>query len=243
MDPESAYRQLGQLIAEAPDLEVSQPYPPDTFRWLGRVAAVVEQVSKDSDNALLKAAIDGLGSMARRTNAHTVMAVLHRALARAELQAPAAAQGAFIPVGAQFDVFQAIGKVFQGAKRDLLVVDPYLDQVVLTQFAALAAEGIKLRLLGDVLRRDCGDRLRIAMDAWKAQYGAKRPVEARRAPARSLHDRLILVDGGAEAWSIGQSIKDIAKHSPTAFIRLPAEVLPEKAEAYEAIWKDAVPLT
>jgi hypothetical protein len=46
------------------------------------------------------------------------MMILHKVLADAELQAPAGAQGAFIPVGNSFDAFTALTKVLGGATQD-----------------------------------------------------------------------------------------------------------------------------
>jgi hypothetical protein len=188
-------------------------------------------------------AADNLVNTLRETNVHTVLSVLNRALARAEMSAPVATQGAFIPVGAQFDVFQAVGKVFAAGNADILVVDPYIDETVLTQFAGLARDRARVRLLGDERFRDCGARLLAAIRAWAAQYGSLRPVEARRAAPRALHDRLIILDNGSEAWSVGQSIKDIAKTSPTAFIRLPTDVAVEKTAYYDDLWTASVVLS
>jgi hypothetical protein len=51
--------------------------------------------------------------------------------------------------------------------------------------------------------------LKPAAERWIAQRHAKRPLEVRQAPAKSLHDRLIITDG-ATAWVVGQSFKDLA---------------------------------
>jgi hypothetical protein len=97
-------------------------------------------------------------------------------------------------------------------------------------------EGVRIRLLGDERFKDCGERLRLAIGAWTAQYGSSRPVEGRRATSKSLHDRLVVLDSGVEAWSVGQSIKDMAKNSPTSLIRVPAEIIAEKVAYYDDLW-------
>jgi len=51
--------------------------------------------------------------------------------------------------------------------------------------------------------------LKPAAERWIAQWQAKRPLEVRQAPAKSLHDRLIITDG-ATAWVVWQSFKDLA---------------------------------
>ena len=236
MDPESLYRQLGQLVAESPDFGRRGPLDEVTQRWLGRAGALIERCCGYADVAHFTAASDNMVGLLRETSTQAVLSILNRALARAELDAPAAAQGAFIPVGGHFDAFQAIGKVFAAGKADILIVDPYVDETVMTQFAALAQEGVRIRLLGDERFKDCGVRLLAATRAWATQYGNLRPVDVRRAAAKSLHDRLVVVDNGAEAWSVGQSMKDIAKSSPTAFIRVPPGIVAEKVAHYENLW-------
>jgi len=60
--------------------------------------------------------------------------VLYRVLASAETRVTPGAQGAFIPVGSSFDAYAAVAKVMSSAKRDAFVVDPYMDDTVLTDF-------------------------------------------------------------------------------------------------------------
>ena len=140
IDPESLYRQLGQLIAETPErLAGPGPITPEMHRWLGRASALVEVDGSLPDRVGFNSASNYLNGPNRELNAHQIVTMLHRALARAELKAPAAVQGAFIPVGASFDVLQAIAKVLRGASRDVLIVDAYMDAKALTDFAPLAA--------------------------------------------------------------------------------------------------------
>jgi hypothetical protein len=156
MDPESLYRQLGQLVAETPnDLVGPEPISAETHRWLGRAAALIGASATMKDPGTMmehisfKTSSDGLVGIVREHNAHQVVAILHRALARAELNAPVTARGAFIPVGATFDVFQAISKVVSAAMKDVLIVDAYMDATVLTDFAPFAASEVAIRLLTD----------------------------------------------------------------------------------------------
>jgi hypothetical protein len=238
MDPESLYRQLGQLVADAPQ-DLGGPTPPSeaTLRWLGRASALISQISGAYDCAAFTTASDNLTGMLREMNAHQIMTILHRALARAELVAPVAVQGAFIPAGASFDVFQAIGKVLQDAQQDLLIADPYLDSRVLTDFLPLSAETVSCRLLSD-MQSAKKDSLIPALSRWQQQYGATRPVELRLTQPRALHDRLIVVDG-VKVWSLTQSIKDFAARSPASVLRTESELASMKVAAYEALWDSA----
>jgi hypothetical protein len=160
-------------------------------------------------------------------------------LAVAELNAPAAAQGAFIPAGSAFDGFAAVGKVLSAAKGRLLIVDPYLDEKVLTDFAPLASEGVAICLLAD--QQSVKPSLQPAATRWSAQYGAKRPLEVKLAPPRALHDRLIIVDGN-EAWDLTQSLNAFAVRSPATIVRSGPEQAALKIPYYESIWASEVVL-
>lgn len=162
------------------------------------------------------------------------MMALYRALAKAELAAPAGVQGAFIPVGGSFDAYAALAKVFSKAQADLLVVDPYMDDSVLIEFGGAVPETVALRLLSD--KATAKQSLEPAAKRWKAQY-PNRNLQVRLTPARALHDRVILVDG-KEAWTITQSLKDLAKRSPAEIVRA-NDIAPLKIAAYEQIWNAA----
>lgn len=149
IDPESLYLQLGSLVAEMPALGGTGPITPEIHRWLGRAVHLVKAAGDIIDIAAITVATDGLNGSLREQNAHQIAAVVYRTLARAEADAPASARGAFIAVGAGFDALQAIGKVLSTAKQDVLIVDPYMDAKVLTDFASSGPEGVRIRLLTD----------------------------------------------------------------------------------------------
>jgi len=236
-DPESLYLQLGQLVAEMPALGGNGPITPEIHRWLGRAVHLVKSMGDAVDIAIITVATDGLNSILREQNAHQIMAVLHRSLAAAEANAPASARGAFIAVGASFDALQAIGKVLSTAKQDALIVDPYMDANVLTDFACTAPEGVGIRLLADSASTK-QSALEPAARRWMQQFGASRPLEVRLSEPRSLHDRLIILDRSV-AWSLTQSLKDFAGRSPASVLRVANDISQMKANFYEQIWKNA----
>ena len=80
---------------------------------------------------MLRVVSQNLLGVLREANAHTIAVIVHEALAKAELNAPATAQGSFIAAGSTFDAFAAVGKVLAEAKTDVLMVDPYADEKVL----------------------------------------------------------------------------------------------------------------
>jgi hypothetical protein len=74
---------------------------------------------------------------------------------------------------------------------------------------------------------------------WKQQH-TSRALEVRLAASRTLHDRVILVDGST-SWAVTQSLKDFAKRSPAEIIRAD-DTAELKVQAYEAIWRTANPV-
>jgi hypothetical protein len=238
-DPEILYRQLGQLVSQIPqDLFGEAPLSENTHRWLGSASVLVQEIStifRDLfDPATFTVASNGLNGITRNKNAHEIIAVLHRALARAESLAPASAQGAFIPVGAQFDTIQVLSKVLSSAKLSVLIIDPYMDSKVLTDFANLAQEGVLIRLLSDSNGTD-PKRILPSATRWINQYGAKRPLELKQTSPRILHDRLIIIDE-QNVWALSQSLKDFVDRSPATVLIVDGEVRTLKLEAYLEIW-------
>jgi hypothetical protein len=240
LDSETLYLQLRRLVASMPDLEGAGPVSPDVYQWLGRAAALVEQTGDLGDLVQLKVSAQSLNSVLREDNAQTIAAIVHRALARAELNAPATAQGAFIAAGDTLNAFAAVAKVLARAKRDVLMVDAYADQTIITDFAVTAPENVSVRILG-ANKEARKLSMRPAVERWKQQFGAARPLEVRVTQASALHDRLILIDE-AEAWSAHQSFNGMAKSSHTSIERSDDELGSAKITAYEAMWNAADPL-
>jgi hypothetical protein len=242
MSPEALYAELGHLIETMPGLAVPS-LTEEHHRWFGRAHALLN-VSGDFAGAFaLQGAVDEiilwhpntsqLGRARVAAAAARITTALYRALAAAELKAPVNAQGAFIPAGNSFDAFAALAKVLGGAREDVLIVDPYMDEKALIDFAPLAPEGVSMRLLADQQTRKA--TLEPAQQRWTAQYGAQRPLEIRLAPARALHDRALIVDREA-AWTLTQSLNAFAARSPAMIVRVVHETAVLKIAAYEDIW-------
>lgn len=230
---------MGRLLENVPDL-TARPITPDTYLWLGHGVALVKQIEPhEMDVIKLEGAVDNLGGKYLGADApHTIMAILFRAMAIAEGYAPPGVSGMFIPVGNALDAFASVAKVLRTATRDVLLIDPYMDEVALTEFGTAVPEGISFRLLAD--GADHKSTLLPAAKKWIVQYGAKRPLEVRLAPNKTLHDRAILVDGST-AWTLTQSLKDFARRSPAEIVRAD-DVAPLKIAAYEEIWAKATRL-
>jgi hypothetical protein len=223
-----------------PDLEAPGPIVQETNQWLGRAAALVAEAGESVDAIQLKVAAQNLNSSLRGQNAQMIMAIVHSALAKAELSAPAAVRGAFIVAGNSFDAFATVGKVLGLASQDILFVDPYADAKLLTDYAVQAPEkGLVMRVMADQGGHKA--TLKPAAENWTKQFGPKWPLEIRLSVAGSLHDRLIVVDGKI-AYDVGQSFSKLAERAHTSISRVEPEIAVEKIAAYEKLWHAAKPL-
>jgi hypothetical protein len=231
MDPEILYHQLGRLIETMPDFYLGGAWTSDKHKWVGQADALIMQSGDISDKTDWRTALERF-DVQPHSSASTMIRVLYRVLAAAELKAPASAKGTFIPVGNSFDAFVALAKVLQTATRDVLIVDPYMDETALTEFGGAVSPGIPLRLLTDQATQK--PTLQPAATRWMAQYGASRPLAVRLAPSKALHDRAIFIDQ-TSAWTLTQSLKDFAKRSPAEIVRAD-DTAALKIAAYEAIW-------
>jgi len=237
---ESLYLQLGQLVSEMPHLSTAA-ITPEMNRWLGRAAHLVKVVCGLADSAIFDIASNNLSEpVVREMNAQTISATVYRALATAESNAPTAARGGFIGVGAALDAMQVVGRVLAKATQDALIVDAYMGSKVFTDFAPTAPQGVSVRLLTDSFYTK-PEALRPGMTRWKQQFGGARPLEVRSSKPRALHDRLIVADGTL-VWSLTQSLEHIADRSPALVQQVDFDLAEKKREFYEKLWTDATPL-
>jgi hypothetical protein len=240
MTPEELYLQLADLVAEMPDLAADGPITPEINRWLGRASALVEQVGDVLQTAAITVAsrhLDAVRSQ-RAHQAQVIASVVYQALAKAELNAPARVQGTFIAAGDLVGAYAAVGNVLRTAKTDLLIIDAFADEKLVTDYALLAPENVTVRILADAA--DYKKTLKPAAERWVKQF-EQRSLAVRLAPARSLHDRLIVIDG-VIVWGLGQSFNRLAERAHTSLNKMDAETAGRKISVYAAMWDSATPL-
>lgn len=240
LDPQTLYTLIGRLIeATPPDLGVYEKGGEmHVLEWLGKAEAYVKATGDLSLLMALQMELKRIHTGEAPWAAREIRGLLFRALALNELAAPPAVAGAFIPVDSGFDAFAAITKVLKRAKFDILIVDPYMNETVLTEFGTTIPERIGIRLLTTKIPQNAA--VEPAARNWLKQFDT-RPLELRWAPKRSLHDRVLLIDK-AEAWTLTQSLKDFAARSPGEIIRTDHSAN-MKVDAYEEIWADAEPMS
>jgi hypothetical protein len=193
-------------------------------------------MKRPSDEVALKLAIDALSRTHGSQGRGEISVILYRVLTAAELSAPASEQGAFIAAGNELDAYAAIAKVLATAEKNILVVDPYIDGKALADFIPAAVEKVVVRILSD--ESSLKPTLVPAYDRWKAQFGDLRPLELRLAPARSLHDRLLIIDD-TNVWSLTQSLKDFANRADASIMKADPEIGALKIAAYHEHWESA----
>ena len=238
---EALYHQLGQIISDEPKIPSGEERgSTEVLRWLGRAEALIEQVCGIVDHHKFGSLRTSMLT-ATRTDPEPQMrhirGLLYTALAKAELSAPTAAKGAFIPAGNSFDALTAIAGVLRECSGSVLLVDPYMDAVALRDFLPMVAVVFPLRLLAGVKKKNAG--LPEAVERWKVQYAQARPIELRLAAPRMLHDRLIMDD--VSVWSLSQSFNAIAQRSPAMVQRVGAEIALAKREAFIDMWNSSTP--
>jgi hypothetical protein len=229
---EELYLELGRLMAAMPELG-SGAVTHEINHWLARVVALLKS------NGSLTEAIHVEDSALRTGKTETIADIMHRALTRAEHDAPSSVRGAVIAVGNTLDAYMAVRKVLSTANSDVLLVDPYAGAKVLTDYAVLASDKVAVRLLTNEAEHEAS--LITAAQRWAQQLGRYRKLTVRLAAGQTLHDRLILVDS-AKVWVVGQSFNTLAKRKHTSLIRMRPETARRKIAIYAQIWNDAMPL-
>ena len=157
IEPARLFDELKSLTANCPkhlqEIDESGNLKPEIQVWLGHLFALVEASGEIIDAERLRGESSQLltirgdrGLFAERE----IRTILYRNLAKAELMAPVGVHGAFIPVGGAFDAFGAFAKIFGVVANDVLIVDPYLDEILLTDFLPLVPEKVGIRLLADL---------------------------------------------------------------------------------------------
>ena len=227
------HSQLAHLLEQIPP-DLTEGKGPE---WLGRVHAIVERAGVVGDALTFSVKATHLSNIPSSKNSDrtSLSIIAYRALAALERNVPSSFNGKFIHPGNVFDAFSAISKVLSLGTKDLLVVDAYADEKILTEYGDSIAVGVPLRILAD--KNNYKRNLLVAVDRWRQQHGAPRPVELRLAQPKRVHDRAIFVDQ-RDAWTLTQSIKDFAVRAP-GHITLVDKISLEKREAYEAIWDES----
>lgn len=231
LNPAELYVAIGRLIEEQPDPDKKNEF----LRWLGRAHAILEKASPFEASGV-KAATTVWFERDRWGVLDTTNAALYRALAAAELAAPVSLQGSFIQSGNSLDAMAAVGKVLSAATTTVRLVDPYMDDKALSDFAVLATEGVNIELLSDSAHSK--PSFLPAVRRFKEQFSERRPLIAKLTPRRTLHDRLIVVDAKT-VYTVTQSLNALAARAHASIVRIDGEAVDLKISAYNEYWDAA----
>ena len=103
--------------------------------------------------------------------------------------------------GQIFDAYDLISKIIRSAKKNITVIDSYIDETVLTH---LAKKKTEVKVL--ILTKNISKQLALDVQKADAQYGGFNVKQFAKS-----HDRFIIIDGGKEIYHIGASLKDLGK--------------------------------
>ncbi|MBE7525753.1 hypothetical protein HS096_05425 [candidate division WWE3 bacterium] len=106
----------------------------------------------------------------------------------------------FFPQQSQHDAYVEIRSIFQRATVSIFVIDPYIDQTILTLFASSLQPNMTVRLLTAKIPID----FPLEAKVWRSQH---QNVILEVRTTREFHDRFIVLDDST-CWHVGASIKD-----------------------------------
>lgn len=132
----------------------------------------------------------------------------------------------------QYDFLRDLKEIILGAEKEVFVIDPYFDGLSFETYLGPLGAKCSIRLLCGKYSGEVAGHLA----AFSAQHGAK--PELRK--TKSIHDRLVVIDG-SNCWVVGGSIKDAAS-KPTYLVPLQPNIAPAKIDIYEDIWQQATPV-
>lgn len=230
---------LQELLASMPAINTQELVSHELARWSGNCVAVMNQYEIGRPGNFAAHAAQVGTAFLRMMAVSNMLQQMHAALANLELSLNAASPvaGAMGP-GQTFDVFQRLNNYLDRAQSAAMIIDPYLDEVVVQDYLIGMRVKVAVRLLAAPHRQDYLARLTSSLKHAIPQYGLR--VEVRH--SRALHDRLVFLDSLDECLVMGSSIRTAGKKSPTYVALLDGEIGILKRNIYEQIWSAATPV-
>jgi hypothetical protein len=137
----------------------------------------------------------------------------------------------FIPKGEVYTAFRKIMEIIQQARTDIIVIDPYADEVVLDMFSALPAS-VSIKLLTTHTKPTF-------ILACKKLYQQRGNLQVRT--SSHFHDRFIVLDGVA-CYQSGCSFNH-AGAKATVIAKQQDQVRDKVKEEFDSAWLSATPIT
>jgi hypothetical protein len=222
---------LSEALEQAPDfgdrpiLEVNTPQR----RWLASVGALLSRLGIGK-KVQFSASFSTLAAY-WKPSVNQIMGEVLDAIEELKLELELDGRSEFGSAYAPGDVyrfFADLKNIVNGAKSELLVIDPYFDGTAFDAYLSATPPGIVVRVLVDRYASDVA----IYVTKHRQQYNSTLELRS----SKQLHDRLVLVDD--DAWIMGGSIKDAAKKA-TYLIPLASPIAASKRAIYAEIWNRA----
>ena len=149
---------------------------------------------------------------------------LRSCISELELDLPdAGIKGVYEP-GQEYEFYRDVTTCLHIAKKEIFVVDPYLNIEIFDVYARAISRTVLFRLLSANVP---GDVVSLAQ-----KYAAGGNLAFRT--SASIHDRVLFADD--RVWLTGQSLKDAAKKKPTYIVEHDEPLM---RDVYERIWQGA----
>ena len=143
--PEEFIAFLADIIRTAPLFRDGASLTTDEQRWLGKAFALFHAVGNTHAAGAFTNARHCIASPI--FDQSKLLIPLHDANAMLELEAPTSSHGAFIPPSEAFNGYAAIVSILKSAEKEALLIDPYVDAVLLPEIVPVIPEGVMLRCL------------------------------------------------------------------------------------------------
>jgi hypothetical protein len=225
-----------QLLAEIEDVLRSAPPLPtilehtDSSAWLGRFSAVIRawDPNRAAEVTLCQMEIASISDFRVRQGFQRILTLLHEACHALRMETVGPVSIA-VARGQVFDYFDEVRRIIEGAKQDLLFVDPYLDAEFVRRYLCHVSKGVTIRLLA----KEKLATLLPAVDLFAKQ--SQLTIQIRS--ALPFHDRYVIVDRNT-CYQSGASFKDGAKSAPTTLTQI-TDAFTAMLQTYENLWAKA----
>lgn len=134
-----------------------------------------------------------------------------------------ALKGVYEP-GEQYEFYRDVTACLKLGRKEIFVIDPYLDTEIFDVYASAIQRSVAFRLLSAKVPPE--------VMALAQKYSAGGNFVFRS--SISIHDRVLFAD--SRVWLTGQSLKDAAKKKPTYIVEHDEPLM---RQVYESIWQGA----
>jgi hypothetical protein len=108
-------------------------------------------------------------------------------------------QGIFFD-GQIYDAYELMSKIIRSAKKEIILIDNYIDETVLTHLSKRAEKVVAI-----IYTKSISKVLQLDLERHNSQYP---PIQIKE--LRDSHDRFLIIDQ-KELYHIGASLKDLGK--------------------------------